>query len=137
MADINLIRAHNLGLKAARTAADKMMTKLSEQFGMSGKWSGDTLVFERSGVSGTLAVTDKEMVLAVTLGFLLKAMRGGIERSVNEQLDKVLAEGAKTEGTDAGVTEVGKGASRASKPPKAAPSKAIEAVAKKPAAKKK
>ena len=92
MADITLNRKHDLGLKGARTAADKMADKLKQQFGLSGDWQGNTLSFDRPGVTGKLAVTDHDMNLEVTLGFLLKAMKGPIERAVHEQLDKVLEE---------------------------------------------
>ncbi len=123
MADITLKRAHSLGHQGARAAADKMMAKLSEQFGMSGDWNGNVLVFERSGVSGKLAVTEVEIELEVTLGFFLKAMKSGIERSVNEQLDNALAAGAPP--------------AKHAKPLKAAPDKALEASTKKAAPKKK
>ncbi len=92
MADITLKRAHQLGLKGARAAADKMIDKLDKQFDLTGKWQGDTLHFDRPGLSGRLAVSDSDMQLEVTLGFLLKAMKGPIERAVHEQLDKALAE---------------------------------------------
>ncbi len=123
MADINLKRAHRLGHQGARDAADKMMAKLSDQFGMSGDWDGNTLVFQRAGVSGKLAVTEAEIVLEVTLGFFLKAMKGGIERSVNEQLDGAIAAGVPS--------------AKPAKPPKAAPIKEPGASAKKTAPQKK
>jgi putative polyhydroxyalkanoate system protein len=92
MADIELKRAHALGLKGARAAAEKMAEKLGKQFNLSGEWTGNTLHFDRPGVNGKLTVSAHDMHLAVTLGFLLKAMKGPIERAVHEQLDKVLAE---------------------------------------------
>jgi putative polyhydroxyalkanoate system protein len=91
MADIDIRRAHNLGLKAARAAADKMAAQLGRKFGLQGGWSGDVLNFERPGVTGSLAVDDKDVRLTVTLGFLLKAMRGSIEGAVHEELDKLFA----------------------------------------------
>jgi putative polyhydroxyalkanoate system protein len=90
MADIALNRAHKLGLKGAKTAADKMADTLGEKFDLKGTWSGNTFNFQRPGVNGVLAISESEMKLEVTLGFLLKAMKGPIERAVNEQLDKVL-----------------------------------------------
>ena len=95
MADISLKRAHALGLKGAHAAANKMADKLAEKFDLKGSWSGNTLNFVRPGVTGTLAVTDHDMKLEVTLGFMLKMMKGPIEQSVHEQLDKVLKEAAK------------------------------------------
>lgn len=92
MADIELKRPHHLGLKGARAAAEKMADKLGKQFNLSGEWTGNTLHFDRPGVNGKLTVTDHDMHLVVTLGFLLKAMKGPIEKAVHDQLDKVLDE---------------------------------------------
>jgi putative polyhydroxyalkanoate system protein len=91
MADIDVKRAHTLGLEGARAAAEKMAEALGRKFDLKGQWSGNSLSFERPGVSGILDVTAKDVRLAVTLGFLLKAMKGSIERAVNEELDKALA----------------------------------------------
>ena len=89
MADIDIKLAHNLGLKAARVAADKMAEHLGRKFGLEGDWKGNVLEFERPGVTGSLAVDDKDLRLTVNLGFLLKAMRGSIEGAVQEELDKL------------------------------------------------
>jgi len=90
MADIDLRRAHHLGLKAARTAADKLAADLGKRFGLTGDWEGNVLHFERPGVSGKLAVDEKDLHLTVSLGFLLKAMKGSIERAIDEKLDALL-----------------------------------------------
>ena len=91
MADIDLQRVHNLGLKAARVAADKMAEDLGEKFDLRGDWDGDVLNFHRPGVTGTLAITGKDLHLTVSLGFLLKAMKGSIERAVLHELDTLFA----------------------------------------------
>lgn len=92
MADIEVQRVHNLGLKAARTAADTMADHLGRKFGLKGDWDGNVLKFERPGVTGSLAVTDKDLKLSVALGFLLKAMKGSIEQAVLRELDQLFAE---------------------------------------------
>ena len=91
MPDIDIKRAHNLGLKAARSAADKMAEHLGKRFGLAGDWRGNVLDFHRPGVTGSLAVDEKDVRLTVNLGFLLKAMRGSIEGAVHEELDKLFA----------------------------------------------
>jgi len=91
MADIDIRRAHGLGLKAARAAADKMAEHLGKKFGLAGDWSGNTLNFQRPGVTGSLAIDEKDLRLAVNLGLMLKMMRPSIESAVNEQLDKLFA----------------------------------------------
>jgi len=91
VADIDIRRAHALGLTAARRAADRLAADLGKQFGLSGEWEGNELHFERPGVTGLLAISGKELRLSVTLGLLLKAMKPSIERAVMERLDAVLA----------------------------------------------
>jgi len=96
MADIEIRRAHNLGMKAARAAAEKMAEHLGQKFGLRGAWEGNVLKFERPGVSGLLAITDKDLNLSVTLGFLLKAMKGSIDAAVHRELDELFAKAPAT-----------------------------------------
>jgi len=94
MADIDLKRAHNLGLAAARAQAERMAEHLGRKFDLRGDWSGNVLKFERPGVSGSLAVSDKDLHLSVSLGFLLKAMKGSIESAIRHELDQLFASDA-------------------------------------------
>ena len=87
MADIDITRVHNLGLAAARTAADRMADQLCRTFDLKGEGSGNVLIFARPGVSGSLKISDKDLHLSVALGFLLKAMKGSIEKAVVHELD--------------------------------------------------
>jgi putative polyhydroxyalkanoate system protein len=123
MADIDLKRIHNLGLAAARAQADRLADHLGRKFDLRGDWDGNVLRFERPGVSGSLALTDKDLRLLVSLGFLLKAMKGSIEKAVVHELDTLFA-GTKSEGA---------GTRREEKTSPAAPAKAKKA----PAARKK
>lgn len=92
MADIDLQRIHNLGLAAARAAADRMAAELGRKFDLKGRWEGNVLRFQRPGVTGSLIVSDKDLRLSVSLGLLLKAMKGSIERSVQDELDRLFRE---------------------------------------------
>jgi len=94
MADIDLHRAHNLGVKGARAAAERMAEHLGRKFGLKGGWDGHVLRFERPGVTGSLAITAKNLHLSVSLGFLLKAMKGSIEQAVEHELDALFAKPA-------------------------------------------
>ena len=94
MADISLKRTHALGLEGAHAAASKMVDRRGEKFDLKGSWSGNTLNFARPGVTGKLEVSAHDMKLEVSLGFMLKMMKGPIEQSVHEQLEKVLKDGA-------------------------------------------
>src|SRR5690349_13748866 len=91
MADIEIHRVHNLGLKAARVAADRMAESLGRKFDLQGDWNGNVLTFQRPGVSGSLSISDKDLNLSVGLGFLLKAMKGSIQNAIEEELEKLFA----------------------------------------------
>lgn len=102
MADIDLKRVHNLGIKAARLAADQMAEDLGRKFGLSGGWTGNTHHFDRPGVTGSLHLTEKNLHLTVELGFLLKAMRGPLEAAIVRELDTLFEKhGAKPASTAA------------------------------------
>lgn len=91
MADIDLHRVHGLGLKAARAAAERMAEHLGRRFDLKGNWEGNVLRFERPGVAGSLVIGDQDLRLTVALGFLLKAMKGSIEKAVEHELDSLFA----------------------------------------------
>ena len=91
MPDIDIRRVHALGLPAARQAADRIAAQLGRKFDLKGDWEGNVLRFQRPGVAGSLAVTDKEVHLSVSLGLLLKAMKGSIERAVQREMDEIFA----------------------------------------------
>jgi putative polyhydroxyalkanoate system protein len=95
MADIDLKRVHNLGMQAARAQAERMAEQLGRKFDLKGDWHGNVLKFERPGVSGSLSVGEKDLHLLVSLGFLLKAMKGSIESAVVHELDTLFAEAPK------------------------------------------
>ena len=91
MADIEVRRQHELGLAAARRAAEQMASDLARKFDVRGSWQGDTLRFERPGVSGFVTLTRTDLHLSISLGFLLKAMKASIEKLVLEEIDTLFA----------------------------------------------
>jgi putative polyhydroxyalkanoate system protein len=91
MADISITQKHKLTLKKAKAAAQKVADKLAQEYDMTSEWEGDVLHFQRSGVSGTLAVLEHEAKLDIKLGFLLKAFAPTIEEKVTAQMKKVFS----------------------------------------------
>jgi putative polyhydroxyalkanoate system protein len=89
MADIRVTQKHKLSHKKARAAAKKVAEKIAEEFDMSTEWDGNVLIFQRSGVSGTLTVHETEARLEIHLGFLLKAFSARIEDEVRKNMKKV------------------------------------------------
>ncbi|MBT1269110.1 polyhydroxyalkanoic acid system family protein [Pseudomonas sp. G5001] len=91
MARIQVERAHTLGKDAARVKADKLASKLKEQYGLESSWAGDTLNLKRSGVKGTVKVAEDSLRIEVELGLLMSAMSGTIKSEIEKALDKALA----------------------------------------------
>ena len=82
MSTIDIRHPHALPSDKARKAVQEMAEKLDARFGMSSRWEGDTLHFQRSGVDGHIALEPKELHVSAKLGFLLAAMKGPIEQEI-------------------------------------------------------
>lgn len=98
MADLHILRNHQLGLPAARKIAFAWAERAERDFSMDcsykeGKTS-DEVGFSRSGVKGSLVVTGEKFELNATLGFLLGTFKGRIEGEIVKNLDTLLAQTA-------------------------------------------
>ena len=91
MADITLVEDHALSMDDARNAAQKVADQMTADYEMACSWEGDVLAFKRSGVSGTLALTEGRAQLDVTLGFMLKGFRKKIEEQVGRNMHKLFS----------------------------------------------
>lgn len=91
MAKISLAHAHTLGKSQARQVVEQVVAELASKHQIQSVWHGDTLNIKRSGLDGTLAVTDEAVNIQVNLGFLLSAVKPIIEREINEELDARLS----------------------------------------------
>jgi putative polyhydroxyalkanoate system protein len=85
---IHLERPHRLGLKKARAAAQRVADDMAQAFEMSSEWDGDSLHFERTGVSGSLTVSRDRVVLDARLAGLLAMLRTRIEERLNDDFDR-------------------------------------------------
>ena len=105
MADIQIERKHGMSMAQARAAAFKWAEQAEEKFDMSCTYEeGSTLdevSFTRSGVSGTLTVTEDVFQLQAKLGFLLGAFRDKIESEIVKNLDALIAKKPATKKTAA------------------------------------
>jgi putative polyhydroxyalkanoate system protein len=90
LSSICIRRAHTLSPLQARSVADTVAAQLERDYAIESSWTGNTLQFERAGVSGTLHLAPKELVLDVRLGFLLMAFRDDIAAAIERDLDRHL-----------------------------------------------
>jgi putative polyhydroxyalkanoate system protein len=86
MSSIDIRHPHALPMAQARKAVQDVADKLDTRFGMTSRWEGDTLHFQRSGVDGHIALAPKELHVSAKLGFLLAAMKGPIEQEIRRVL---------------------------------------------------
>ena len=95
MADIQIQREHTFGLPEARKIALKWAEQVEKKFDMECTYeegqTSDLLSFRRSGVHGTLAVTQDSFELNAKLGFLLGVFKEKIESEIVRNLDALIA----------------------------------------------
>lgn len=125
MADIRMIKYHSLPMAQARALVQTAADDLADEYDLTSQWAGNTLHFRRSGVQGEMRVTESEIDLEVTLGFLLKAFKSKFVEHIEHNFDTLLAKAHaahKPVGGKAGSTKSGdaKGGARKKSPAKAA-----------------
>lgn len=91
MPDIRMIKYHSLPIARARALVQQAADNLAEEYDLSSQWAGDTLRFRRSGVQGEMRVTESEIDLEVTLGFLLKAFKAKFVEHIEHSFESLLA----------------------------------------------
>lgn len=95
MANIHILRNHHLGLSGARKLAWQWAEQAETDFDMACTYAEgdecDEVQFTRSGVKGTLRVSDDHFELDAQLGFLLGAFKERIESEIVKNLDTLLA----------------------------------------------
>src|SRR5262245_21200136 len=91
MAAIVVRRHHALGLAKAKDLAQSIARRLQNDYGGSFGWRGDVLRFERTGATGSVAVSKEGFEVRVELGFLLSPLRSRIEREVVDFCDEHFA----------------------------------------------
>jgi hypothetical protein len=91
---------HQLGAAAAQSRLQDFITQMKTQYAdtidsMEGTWNDNDLTFELTAmgmqVSGTLTVSDDVIEIQGTMPFALSLMRGRMEKTMEQELRKLLA----------------------------------------------
>ncbi len=90
MADIELIKHHSLPLAAARALVQRTADDLAKEYHLVSHWTGNTLHFTRTGIQGQMQVTESEIRLEVTLGFLLKLLKAKFIENIDRSFETLL-----------------------------------------------
>ncbi|HIG37358.1 MAG TPA: polyhydroxyalkanoic acid synthase [Oceanospirillaceae bacterium] len=90
MASINVSYPHQRTLQEAREAAQTFAGKLQAKLGVESRWQDNTLLLERTGVNGSMSLSEGLVEVDLTLGMMLTPMKGQIEAEINKQLARYL-----------------------------------------------
>lgn len=90
MASISVSYPHQRTLEEAREAAQTFAGKLQAKLGVESRWLDNTLLLERTGVNGSMSLSDGLVEVDLTLGMMLTPMKGQIEAEIHKQLARYL-----------------------------------------------
>ncbi len=95
MATIEIRRSHTLSVEELRKQVDRMSGSLEAKYAVHGRWVGDEMVLEGSGmtrgVKGRIQLGTATVLVELDLPLLLRPMKGQVEESIARKLDKLLA----------------------------------------------
>jgi putative polyhydroxyalkanoate system protein len=91
MPRIDIHHPHQLPLAEARAVVDRVAARMREKFATDDRWQGDTLLFSRPGVSGSITVGSDAIQVRAELGLLLAPLKGMIEQEIRRKLDEHFA----------------------------------------------
>jgi len=90
MTTLRIQHPHHLPRERLRAHLDELAQTLKRELDLDYRWEGDRLLFQRSGASGHLEVDDEQVTLELTLGLLLRPLKGHIEDKVRDYLRREL-----------------------------------------------
>ena len=91
MSVIRLSRCHQLNQAAQEAALGQLAAHLADTLGASVARGARTIQFDGSGFSGTVTLEDERVVGEITLGLMMRPLKGVITRGIEAGLDHYLA----------------------------------------------
>jgi len=93
MADVKVVKEHNMSVEEARTKVGDFESML-KKYGVKVKWSGNRGEIKGAGVSGTVEVSSVNIAIHLKLGLLAKAagikadrLTSSIEKRLSTAID--------------------------------------------------
>ena len=91
MPDIELVKPHSLPIAKAKALVQKAVDELASEHDLSSEWNRNTLHVHRSGVDGQMQVTDSEIRVDISLGFLLKPFKAKLVDHIERTFERLFA----------------------------------------------
>lgn len=85
---IDIRKKHDKSLEEAQEIADSLAQDLADKFDIDYGWDGDTIVFQRMGVSGEIDVDEEVVHVRARLGFFLSYLKPAVEKEIHRYLDE-------------------------------------------------
>ncbi len=90
MSNIYVRRSHDLSYDEAHALMDNVADEMADKLGISYQKNGDTLTFRRSGASGSIQLTETEIIIEAKLGLMLRMMKPSLELAIHATLDQYI-----------------------------------------------
>lgn len=91
MPTIKISQGHTLDAAEAKKRLETLSEQLGTEYGINAKWKNDTLAeVSRSGLSGSIKIEPKQVLVDLDLSFVMSPLKGKIEERVKAKLAEVL-----------------------------------------------
>ncbi len=89
MASINISHHFTMPVDALKSQLDTLATEMASKYQLQCQWKSDQcLTFKRSGANGKIIVEGNELLITMTLGFVMGAFKSVIEKDTRKFLDE-------------------------------------------------
>ena len=88
MSVIDIQHPHQLPAEQTRQAMQVIAQKLTDRFEVEHHWQNETLHFERTGVEGSISLTEQHVHVRAELGFLAAMFKEPIESEIRRVLQE-------------------------------------------------
>ncbi|MGI9343851.1 MAG: polyhydroxyalkanoic acid system family protein [Gammaproteobacteria bacterium] len=91
MASIQITQPFSMPHDELRAGLDQLADKLGQQYQLDCDWQSDEcLSFRRTGAEGEVNIGEREIELSVSLGMLMSAFKGTIEKEIKDFIDEYI-----------------------------------------------
>ncbi len=92
MAKLSIEQAHSLPIDEVKKRLQEVADRLAAKYGIDARWTSDREAsLKRTGVSGTLSLTEQKVSVLLDLSFALLPLKGKIQERIERELRSALA----------------------------------------------
>lgn len=74
-------------MEYAKNYAEGLASDLSNRFSLRYGWQGNTLNVKGSGVTGSLRLSEQEILVELDLGLMVRPFKGALAKDIESRLD--------------------------------------------------